>query len=583
MNVDSTRTDVVIIGGGLAGLTLALQLERARPETRVVVVDKLAHPVPEAAFKVGESTSEVGGYYLREFLSLGDHLAHEQLVKPGMRFFLSGAGNTDLTRRVEVGTSTIPRVHGYQLDRGRFENELLRQATMHGVECLNGCKVTHARLDPRGHVLTVRQGERTSEIEARWVVDASGFAGMLRRQLDLANAVSHDASAAWFRIAEVIDPHEWSDDPVWQARVRPGIRRLSTNHLMGRGYWVWLIPLASGSTSIGIVADPSFHPFEHFNRFDRALRWLAEYEPQCARSVEAHRGRLQDFHVLRHYAHGCARVYSTNRWALTGVAGVFLDPLYSPGTDFIGISNTFIVDLITRDLADEPISERLEQFNSLYLSLFDAFMVTFERQYAVMGNPQVWTAKVAWDFANYWGGVGLLFCHDKLRDLDFMRNVAGYQLSRLNRLNHRMQALFRDWDEIDSNSYDAAYRNVLSLDALSQLQSGLATRSDDAALGERLADNVRLCQSMAIEIFQVAARELSVPLKDGKLNPYKIGLRPERWEADRLFSGTAGSDRAVARELAKLWLPVQRDAGAADGSARPATQAVGAPSSGGGR
>jgi hypothetical protein len=49
---------------------------------------------------------------------------------------------------------------------------------------------------------------------------------------------------------------------------------LSTNHLLGKGYWVWIIPLASGATSIGIVADPQFHPYAEFNTFERAMQWL---------------------------------------------------------------------------------------------------------------------------------------------------------------------------------------------------------------------------------------------------------------------------------------------------------------------
>ena len=66
-----------------------------------------------------------------------------------------------------------------------------------------------------------------------------------------------------------------------------GERWLSTNHLMGKGYWVWLIPLGSGSTSIGIVADNDLHPFSRINRYERAIDWLREFEPQCARVVEA--------------------------------------------------------------------------------------------------------------------------------------------------------------------------------------------------------------------------------------------------------------------------------------------------------
>ena len=108
---------------------------------------------------------------------------------------------------------------------------------------------------------------------------------------------------------------------------------------MGAGYWVWLIPLGSGSTSVGIVADPALHPFHRLSRFDRAVDWLREFEPQCAEVVEAHRPQLEDFLALQHFAHGCDRVFSPDRWAMTGESGVFTDPFYSPGSDFIAIGN----------------------------------------------------------------------------------------------------------------------------------------------------------------------------------------------------------------------------------------------------
>ena len=99
--------DVMILGGGLAGLTLARQLRRARAALSVLVVEKSSFPVPEAAFKVGESTVEMGAYYLREVLGLADYLERNQLFKAGLRYCYPAGNNGDISRRVELGAAVI--------------------------------------------------------------------------------------------------------------------------------------------------------------------------------------------------------------------------------------------------------------------------------------------------------------------------------------------------------------------------------------------------------------------------------------------------------------------------------------------
>src|SRR6185312_3567385 len=63
-------SDVLILGGGLAGLTLALELRERFPDLSIRVLERRTHPVPRAAHKVGESTVEIGAHYFSNVLGL---------------------------------------------------------------------------------------------------------------------------------------------------------------------------------------------------------------------------------------------------------------------------------------------------------------------------------------------------------------------------------------------------------------------------------------------------------------------------------------------------------------------------------
>ncbi|HEY2436493.1 MAG TPA: NAD(P)-binding protein, partial [Solirubrobacteraceae bacterium] len=139
--------DVAILGGGLAGLTLGLQLKRARPETSVFIAEKRPGLAPEAAFKVGESTVEVSAHYFADVVGVKDHLETQQLHKFGLRWWFPADGNRSLAERIERGINKPLDHPSYQLDRGRFENFLTEQNRAAGVDLFQGCRVQDVDLD----------------------------------------------------------------------------------------------------------------------------------------------------------------------------------------------------------------------------------------------------------------------------------------------------------------------------------------------------------------------------------------------------------------------------------------------------
>lgn len=433
--------DVIIAGGGLAGLSLARQLKNSQPELDILVVERNTFPVPEKTAKVGESTVEIGSRYLKHTLGMDKHFTERHLRKHGLRCFF-GAPQADFAQQDELGVSQLFGIPTYQIDRGAIENHLQSSIVNDGVEVIDTAYIDDIDVADRKKQVMLTQHGKQQSFSADWFVDAAGRQALLKDKLGLRQDNEHKGNALWFRIDAQIKLDDWSNDKDWQARtVDANTRWLSTNHLMGPGYWVWIIPLDNGATSIGIVMDDQAFSAGDFSSIDGAKQWLTEHQPRCADAIAG--AKVLDYVVINDYSHSCTQMFSENGWGVSGESGVFADPFYSPGSDFIAFNNTFINRLICDSKAGNDIRFQSRLYQSINQSFFDNTLSIYTGQYGGFGDRRMMSLKLVWDYSYYWGVLSLLFFREAITDVALMRDLSK-PLMQAQALNQHVQAAFRE-------------------------------------------------------------------------------------------------------------------------------------------
>jgi flavin-dependent dehydrogenase len=408
--IPSERYDVVLVGGAFSGAATALLLRREMPSLRVLIVEKLE------AFdaKVGEATTEMSAMFLTRRLALWQHLEHDHLPKEGLRYWSANARVTGHADASEAGGFLRSAVPSFQLRRDVLDEHLLKLAVDEGAELIRPATVRSFDLKDFDNAVTVARpgsagtGEVVETIRCTWLIDASGRNCFIGRKLDLIDwNDDHPIASIWARWTGV----KHIDDLVARAggalaAGNVGSRRLATNHYVGHGYWIWVIPLGNGETSIGVVFDKRVHQLHASPDRETTYTDFLKQHPALTELLNGATVRRDDLRARSRLAYA-TKQYMGPGWALVGDAAAFIDPYYSPGLDHCAFSAEATARIILKHARSETPMTRLTAViaahNDLFLRSYHRFFqCVYRDKYFLFGEHDLISASFLLDTALYY-------------------------------------------------------------------------------------------------------------------------------------------------------------------------------------
>lgn len=344
------QADVLVIGGGPAGSTVAALLARRGHD--VLLLERERFP----RYHIGESLI-TGMLGVIEELGLTDRL--DAMGFPRKHGISLVWGDDPQLWSVTFGEAGAYE-YSYHVRRAEFDELLLTRARELGVRVIeNACvkdlvmagdRVAGVRWACTGDE---KDGE-TRETRARIVIDASGQSRVLGRRLS---------------------PVVWQEDlrnvAIWTYyspydRLPPP----QETHILveaTEGGWFWGIPVSETTLSVGYVTPAS--------TLDGASRTGARMFEERVRGTQVLKGliakgeRQRDLRTTRDWSH-MSESFQGSGWLVVGDSATFIDPLFSSGV-WLGMSGAWLAARAVDAALGDSGAERaaFERYERLYRQL----------------------------------------------------------------------------------------------------------------------------------------------------------------------------------------------------------------------
>ncbi|HEU5341025.1 NAD(P)/FAD-dependent oxidoreductase [Edaphobacter sp.] len=366
--------DLAIVGSGFSGSLLAMIARRLGHS--VILIERGAHP----RVVIGESSTPLANLLLEELATRYDlpairplckwgtwQAAHSEVacgLKRGFTFYHHNLDHPtpfppDRKHQLLVAASPhdhIADTHWYRAD---FDHFLVREAQNLGVEYFDETRIT-AITDSADaiHLQATRHG-KPLQINANFLIDASGPRGFLHRALNLSEKLLPDfpQTQALYSHFSGVDKLE-SQLPQQDTPPYP-VDSAAVHHVFDGG-WIWVLQFNNGITSAGIAATDI--SAAQYNLSEGAAAWhcILEHIPALQRQFTNAKPTQPFSHIPR--ISFLSDAISGKRWALLPSAAGFVDPLLSTGFPLTLLGIGRIAEIIEQSWKSPELESQLAAY-----------------------------------------------------------------------------------------------------------------------------------------------------------------------------------------------------------------------------
>lgn len=330
--MNTEKVDVLIIGAGPAGTIAASMIHKNGYKVKIVEREKFPR------FVIGESLLPRVMDHLEE-AGLLDKIKQAGFQEKFGAKFVRGNEVCDFnfSEQFTKGWNWT-----WQVPRANFDQLLSQGVAEMGVDVEHQCVVTHIEFNGTNSTTTVIDiNKEEKKIEARYIVDASGYGRVIPRMFNLDKPSNFEPRKTHFVHFRDLKRPEGIDGN----RITVVVHQLRT--------WIWIIPFSNGITSVGFVADPEFYNEYSENFVERMRGIIASNEHTRDRFKDAE--MIFEPRTIEGYAISTKQLFGEG-YVLCGNATEFLDPVFSSGVTFAMESGNKAGKLVSKFLNNEQVN-----------------------------------------------------------------------------------------------------------------------------------------------------------------------------------------------------------------------------------